>query len=98
MYNRFAFNLVACVLACVLLLFVVAATVDWFVASNGTSCVAGGGKQVHEAWSSVMGGADNNEVVVKAFNDMVSRGSLRTLRDGEWLGDEVLQQYRCMQQ
>lgn len=46
-------------------------------------------QQVQEAWSSPVGGADDGEVVVRAFNDMISKGSLRTLRTGEWLGDEV---------
>ncbi|CAM9211205.1 unnamed protein product, partial [Hapterophycus canaliculatus] len=49
--------------------------------------------QVQEAWSSPVGGADDDEVVVRAFNDMVSKGSLRTLRSGEWLGDEVINLY-----
>lgn len=47
---------------------------------------------MQEAWSSPVGGADDGEVVVRAFNDMVSKGSLRTLRSGEWLGDEVRRQ------
>lgn len=44
--------------------------------------------QVRDAWAS-QGGAADGDIVVRAFNDMVSKGSLRTLRSGEWLGDEV---------
>lgn len=40
-------------------------------------------------WTSAVGGADDHEVAVQAYNDTVSKGSLRTLRNREWLGDEV---------
>ncbi len=46
--------------------------------------------QVEAAWSSLVDGEDDGEVAVRAFNDIVSKGSLRTLKDREWLGDEVL--------
>lgn len=36
-----------------------------------------------------MDGADDHEVAVQAFNDIVSKGSMRTLKHGYWLGDEV---------
>ncbi|CAB1102982.1 unnamed protein product [Ectocarpus sp. CCAP 1310/34] len=48
--------------------------------------------QVRDAWSS-QGGAADGDIVVRAFNDMVSKASLRTLRSGEWLGDEVINLY-----
>lgn len=45
--------------------------------------------QVEAAWRSSVGGVDDDEVAVRAFNETVSKGSMRTLKDGVWLGDEV---------
>eukprot|EP00752_Nemacystus_decipiens_P018302 g16418.t1 len=50
-------------------------------------------EQVAAVWISPVGGADDHEVVVQAYNDMVSKGSMRTLCHGEWLGDEVINLY-----
>lgn len=40
-------------------------------------------------WVSPVDGADDQEVAVRAYNDIVSKGSMRTLKHEEWLGDEV---------
>ncbi|CAN0140566.1 unnamed protein product, partial [Laminaria digitata] len=45
--------------------------------------------QVRRAW----GGGSDGDVIVRAFNDLVTKGSMRTLRPGEWLGDEVINVY-----
>lgn len=40
-------------------------------------------------WFSPVYGADDHEIAVQAYNDIVSKGSMRTLAHGRWLGDEV---------
>lgn len=58
---------------------------------DGNEALFGDLMQVRIAWSGE--GASDNDVIVRAFNDLVTQGSMRTLRDGEWLGDEVLPGY-----
>lgn len=47
--------------------------------------------QIDSAWAGAEGLQE--DIVITAYNDVVSRKSLRTLQPGAWLGDEVINVY-----